>query len=69
MSVIDFLFKTSINGIPLLGIVVVVGFIIIFVGGAFIASRFSQPRDDGWDNEELFDLRREQNRRDPNNPS
>ena len=66
---IDFLFKTHINGIPLIGIIVVVGFIIIFVGGAFIVSLFSKPRDDGWDNEELFDLRREQNRRDPNNPS
>ena len=66
---IDFLFKTSINGIPLLGIVVVVGFVIIAIGVSFVVSLFSQPRDDGWDNEELFDLRREQNRRDPNNPS
>ena len=66
---IDFLFKTSINGIPLIGIVVVVGVIIIAIGVSFVASLFSQPHDESWDNEELFDLRREQNRRDPNNPS
>ena len=66
---IDFVLKTSINGIPLLGIIVVVGFVAVIVGVAFIASLFSQPRDESWDNDQLFDLRREQNRRDPNNPS